>query len=116
MRLVGGRDQQNFQGFLLLAEKGRGHDGEARVARVDRGDEASLPAIGVEPGDERRTRRFDRANIDERGEAGGCERARAKGEAAPEAQAPPEPDSPGATGVPDGIIDPRPQAAGWGDL
>src|SRR5262245_40112072 len=100
MRLVAGRDQPKLQGHPPLAETPRGHDGEARFARVDGGDEASLPAIGVEPGDERRTPRSDHANIDERGEAGGCKRARAKGEAAPEAQAPPEPDSPGATGVP----------------
>src|SRR5262245_18966294 len=103
MRLVAGRDQPEFQGFLLLAEKRRGHDGEACFARVNGGDEASLPAIGVEPSDERRTRRSDHANIEKRGEAGGCERARAEGEAAPEAQAPPQPDSPGATGVADGV-------------
>src|SRR5262245_48237681 len=99
MRLVARRDQPKFQGFLLLAEERRRHDGEARFARVGGGDEARLHAIGVEPGDERRTQRSDRANIDKRGEASGGERARAKGEAPPEAQATPEPNTPGATGA-----------------
>src|SRR5262249_9869670 len=111
MRLVAGRDQPKLQRFLLLAEKRSGNDGEARFAGVDGGDEARLPAIGVEPGDERRTRRSDRADIDQRGEARGGERARAEGEATPEAQAPPQPDRPGTTGIADLILDARPQAA-----
>src|SRR5262245_15611374 len=47
MRLIPGRDQPKLQGFLLLAEERRGHDGEARFARVDGGDKARLSAIGV---------------------------------------------------------------------